>query len=219
MTSGSRRSARRPPLPRTLPERELKAVEAHLERRERERDRLFERARALRRHAQAAMTRLHDARASAAELDALLAEGRALARSVAGSPDAGLAQDALQEYVEASLLSAVRDGAPFPTPRALGVGPEAYLLGLGDLVGELRRLALSALGEHRVEEAARLAALMEAVYRTLMRFEAPRGIVALKPKQDQARGLLERTRGELALARLLERARLPAGPEPLEEGP
>ena len=47
---------------------------------------------------------------------------------------------------------------------------------------------------------------MEAVYRTLLHFETPRAIVPLKPKQDQARALLERTRGDVTMATVIARA-------------
>jgi translin len=49
---------------------------------------------------------------------------------------------------------------------------------------------------------------MESLYHTLLGFETARAIVSLKPKQDTARALLERTRGEVTMARLLHRAGL-----------
>jgi predicted translin family RNA/ssDNA-binding protein len=51
---------------------------------------------------------------------------------------------------------------------------------------------------------------MDALTRDLLRFDTTRAIVQLKPKQDTARSLLERTRGEVVMARLHLRAH---GPE------
>ncbi len=192
-----------------LPEPVLLEIESHLKAREAHRDRLSDRARGLRRRAQAVMQRLHGVGAPAAELEALRSELAALGGGADGplGGDASVVLDALQEAVEALLLAAVVAGTPPPTPAGLQVPPEVYLLGLGDLVGEIRRLTLRALAEDRPEAALALLHLMETYYQQLNRFEAPRRIVALKPKQDTARALLERTRGEVTLGLLLARAR------------
>ncbi|HXQ93939.1 MAG TPA: hypothetical protein VN864_02050 [Thermoplasmata archaeon] len=186
----------------------MRAIERHLRDRESRRRRLFERARALRRRAQHTMTRMHAGTASTAELAKVRRDLAVLARSLPNefSGDEGLAEDALQEAVEAVLLGAIIDGKEFPTPTELAVSPEPYLLGLGDVVGEVRRLALAELARGDVDRAADRLALMESLYHTLLGFETARAIVSLKPKQDTARALLERTRGEVTMARLLHRA-------------
>jgi translin len=206
-TSGSRRTASRPP----VSARAVRAIERHLAAREARRRELFERARALRRGAQHTMTRLHAGTATPAEV---LGVRRDLAKLAADLPrrypgDEGIAEDALQEGVEAVLLSAVIDGAEFPAPEELGVAPEPYLLGLGDVVGEVRRLALAELARGDVALASERLALMEVLFHTLLGFETARAIVSLKPKQDTARALLERTRGEVTLAKVLHRAGVP----------
>ncbi|MCI4328227.1 MAG: hypothetical protein L3J86_01465 [Thermoplasmata archaeon] len=204
MTSGSHPSADGPPVSRHA----VRAIERHLAARETRRRRLYERARALRRLAQHTMTRIHAGSAKPSELDRVRRE---LARLSAALPteypgDEGIAEDALQEGVEAMLLAAATDGKPFPTHEELGVAPEPYLLGLGDVVGEIRRLTLADLTRGDVNGASRRLELMESVYHTLLGFETARAIVSLKPKQDTARALLERTRGEVTMARLLHRA-------------
>jgi translin len=153
------------------------------------------------------MTRLHEGRSVEGELADVRTGLRELTAWVRreGRGDEGLAQDAIQEAVEATLLGAVADARAFPGPEELGVEPEPYLLGLGDVVGEVRRLALRALAEGHVDRAETYLALMERLYQTLMRFEAPRGIIQLKPKQDAARSLVERTRGEVTMARVMSR--------------
>ena len=120
-----------------------------------------------------------------------------------GRGDEGLARDALQEGVEALLLGAVVAGAPLPGPAALGVDPEIYLTGLGDLAGEVRRLILARLIARDLPGADAALATLDALVRTLLRFDTTRAIVALKPKQDAARAILERTRGDVALAHVL----------------
>jgi translin len=215
MTSGSRRSGSAPrrgvvPL---LSEKAFFGIERHLADRERRRAELSERARRLRRAAQTAMSRLHEGQAIERELAQIRQETIALVRWIDrhAPSDAGLAHDALQESVEASLLHALHRGRRLPTPTALGVEPESYLSGLADVVGEVRRLILQDLSDGRVAAAEKRLALQEALYRLLLRFETTRAILPLKPKQDSARGILERTRGDVTMGRLLDRARLPAG--------
>ncbi len=210
--SGSRPTARSPP--EGLPERVLGEIEAHLRERELRREGVYDRARRLRRRAQQLMRRLHEGSAPAPELLELRREASGFAHDLAShSPEEShLAHDALQECAEAILLEAVIRGAPLPGPAELGLPAEPYLLGAGDLVGEIRRLTLRSLADDRLEEAEGRLALMEKIYHDLMRFDAPRSILSMKPKQDAARALLERTRGEVTMAQVLARAHLPGGP-------
>ena len=218
MSSGSRSSADSPPSPRAdgVPEGVLATIEAHLRQRELRREDLYQRARRLRRLAQGTMARLHTEGAAPAEL---VEVRRAMAEAAdwlrrEGRGDEPLAVDAFQEAVEAVLLGAIIAGAPLPGPAELGVEPEPYLLGLGDVVGEVRRLALDRLGHDDLPGAEAALALMEDLTRTLLRFDTTRAIVPLKPKQDTARTLLERTRGEVVMARFLSRARPPESEAP-----
>ncbi len=197
------------PVSTGIPESALTAIEAHLKHRELRREDLYQRARRLRRLAQATMTRIHstghvppeeaEIRRSMAELSEWLRrEGRG---------DEPMAADALQEAVEAVLLACAANHAPFPGPSDLGVDPEHYLLGLGDVVGEIRRRVLDRLGRDDLPGAEAELVLMERLTQSLLRFDTTRAIVPLKPKQDTARALLERTRGEVVMARHLVRVR------------
>ncbi|MCI4350022.1 MAG: hypothetical protein L3K15_00680 [Thermoplasmata archaeon] len=198
-----------PPLENPLAESILAAIESHLQQREVRRDDLYQRARRLRRLAQGTMIRLHEGTGAASEVAQVRRGASELAEFVQRDArgDASVALDALQEAVEACLLGAVVQGTELPGPVELGVEPEPYLLGLGDLVGELRRLTLDHLVHSDLARADATLALMDRVVRVLMRFDTTRAIVALKPKQDVARSLLERTRGDVTMAHLLERHR------------
>ncbi len=212
-TSGSPPTADPRPV-RGLSERTLGEIDEHLKEREQRREALFDRARRLRRLSQGLMTRLHEGLSDPAPLNELRRESEALVAELRGplQEEASIAHDALQECAEALLLDAAIRGGELPGPKELGIPVEPYLLGAGDLVGEVRRLALRALADGDLPRAERRVALMEMLYHDLMRFDAPRSIVAMKPKQDTARALLERTRADLALGQMLSRARLPARP-------
>jgi translin len=194
-----------------VPENVLAGIEAHLRQRELRREDLYQRARRLRRLSQATMTKLHSDGPAPVEIAEIRRGVADLADWVRreGRGDEPLALDATQEAVEALLLASVMAGEPLPGPSDLGVDPEPYLLGLGDLVGEVRRQALDDLGRDDLPGAEEHLALMERLTRSLLRFDTTRAIVQLKPKQDTARNLLERTRGEVVMARFLARARPP----------
>jgi translin len=120
-----------------------------------------------------------------------------------GHPDlfhAGFVENAMQEACEAFLVRAILESAAVPTPKECGVTDTAFLLGLGDAVGELRRFAMTALRDGDVASASGFLEKMERILDTLMRFDYPTALVALKRKQDVARSLIEKTRGEVAVA-------------------
>lgn len=118
----------------------------------------------------------------------------------------GLVEGALQELSEAAILLALVKNEDFPDPDEMGLPGPAYLLGLADAIGELRRFALERLREGRPEEAQRYLEMMEEIFLVIMRFDYPDALIPIRRKQDVARSLLEKTRGEVAVA--LNSARL-----------
>lgn len=113
----------------------------------------------------------------------------------------GAVQQAYGEAAEAHLLKAFLEGRGVPTPTDVGVPAAGWLLGLADLVGELRRVVLNRLrqGDDHGAEAAFDA--MEKAYEALEDIHAPEGVVPLRSKVDADRALVERTRGDLVTAK------------------
>ena len=112
----------------------------------------------------------------------------------------GFVESAMQEYAETRILEAIYEGNELPEPDGLGVTNEAYLLGIGDVIGEVRRMCVDSLRHGEMEKASKDLTTIEELYEFLMRFHYPSGMVAIKRKQDVARGVLEKTRGEIAVA-------------------
>jgi len=112
----------------------------------------------------------------------------------------GYVETALQELAEAYIVFSIKERKPLPIPRVIGVTNTAYLLGMGDAVGELRRFAIYELTKGNVRKANEYLTLMEELFSSLMRFDYPHAIVAIRRKQDVARGLLEKTRGEILVS-------------------
>jgi len=113
---------------------------------------------------------------------------------------AGFVENAAQELVEASCLYNIMKGKDLPDPDELQTTYSSYLLGLCDLVGELRRTALDSIRSGDAKEADNCLDMMEEIYDVIIRFDYPSGLIPIKKKQDMVRGLIERTRGELAVA-------------------
>ena len=112
----------------------------------------------------------------------------------------GYVTDMHQEFVEASVyLTLIEGGTEVQDPETLNVSNYAYLHGLGDVVGELRRHSLDAVRQENNEEAERCLTLMEEIYNLLRSLDYPEGLIpGIRRKVDRARGLIERTRNELA---------------------
>jgi len=113
---------------------------------------------------------------------------------------AGYVASAFQEYAEVGLIMSLLESGDVPSPVELGIGSVPYLMGLGDSVGELRRFCLEELKAGRVQRANEILDMMEDLLTALMMFDYPDAIVPLRHKQDVARSLLEKTRGEVAVA-------------------
>jgi translin len=113
---------------------------------------------------------------------------------------AGFVTNAAQELVEAHCLYNVMKGKDLPDPEELKTTDNAYLFGLCDLVGELRRTALDSIRQGKAKKADNYLDMMEDIYNVIIRFDYPSGLIPIKKKQDMVRGLIEKTRGELAVA-------------------
>jgi len=137
------------------------------------------------------------------QLEDLKDEASRLSSLLADHPDltyAGYVESAFQEYSEVGIVLSILEKDDVPSPDDLGVESVPYLLALGDTIGELRRFALDELKRSNVMRANYFLDRMEDLYTALMRFDYPDAIVAVRRKQDVARSLLEKTRGEVAVA-------------------
>jgi translin len=103
------------------------------------------------------------------------------------------------EFVEASTVFALVRGEPVPDASSLHVSSEAYLLGLLDTVGELKRLLLVSLTKGKVKNAGQYFEEMEVLYALLSPFAVFDNVVnGVRRKIDVARMITEDTRGVLA---------------------
>ena len=78
--------------------------------------------------------------------------------------NAGYVENASQELVEGCCLFAILQDEQLPTPEKLDVSYSSYLLGLGDVVGELRRNILDFIKIGEMERAEEFFEKMELQY-------------------------------------------------------
>jgi translin len=113
----------------------------------------------------------------------------------------GYTQDAMKELAEAHMTLAVAQGRPMPAPEEIGVEYAAYLNGLAEAAGELRRRALDKMRAGHNGESERLLAAMDDIYDLLVTMDFPDAITGgLRRNTDMVRGVLERTRGDLTIS-------------------
>lgn len=115
--------------------------------------------------------------------------------------DAGFVYNAQKEYAEGCITHALIAGGTFPDPDELGISYAAYLNGLGEAVGELRRHLLDCTRRGEISRCEELLATMDDIYGVLVTMDFPDAITGgLRRTTDIVRGILEKTRGDLTLS-------------------
>jgi translin len=137
-------------------------------------------------------------------LDATRLLNEQLMAAVADSDEirqAGFLHDAQKEYAEACITFALIQGTPVPEAAHVGVPMPAYLNGLGESIGEMRRFILDSLRRGETSRCEELLDTMDDIYGVLMAMDYPDTVThGLRRNSDAARGLIERTRGDLTNA-------------------
>ncbi len=114
---------------------------------------------------------------------------------------AGFVQDAQKEYAEAVTFATLTQSQPLPMAQDLAISWSAYLNGLAEAVGELRRYVLDQLRHGNFEQCEVYLRYMDDVYGVLVSVDFPDAVTAgLRRTTDVTRSILEKTRGDLTTA-------------------
>lgn len=114
---------------------------------------------------------------------------------------AGFLSDARKEFTEANITLAVISGGDIPDSEKLGVDPPAYLNGMAEVIGELRRYILDSLRSDDIGRCEEFMELMDEIYGILVTVDFPEAVTGgLRRSTDAMRGVLERTRGDLTIS-------------------
>jgi translin len=113
----------------------------------------------------------------------------------------GFIHDAQKEFAEGHITLALITGQDLPKPSALGVSNAAYLDGLGESVGELRRYILDSLRRDDFSRCEELLTIMDEIYGILITMDFPELLAhGLRRTTDTIRAITERTRGDLTVS-------------------
>jgi translin len=114
-------------------------------------------------------------------------------------------QDALGEYAEAFIFAAAVGGEDVPSFDSLKITPQAWVMGLADSIGEMRRMVLTYLIEGDLEKARELFGRMESIGDDVLGFDVPDAIAPIRKKQDVARSIIEKTRSDITNAVIMSK--------------
>lgn len=116
---------------------------------------------------------------------------------------AGFVHDAEKEVAEARITFALVTRADLPTFQDVGVPPAAFLKGMAEAIGELRRHILDLMRQGELKRCEELLAAMDDMYYVLVSMDYPDGITfGLRRLTDVARSILERTRGDFTVSKI-----------------
>ena len=128
---------------------------------------------------------------------------KVLDEELKGHPDllhSGFVYSAQKEYVEGCATLSLVTESTIPDPDEMGVGPAAYLNGLAEAVGEMRRHILDLIRKGDTARCEELLAAMDDIYGVLVTMDFPDAMTGgLRRTTDATRGILERTRGDLTV--------------------
>lgn len=130
----------------------------------------------------------------------LLAEAEQAVAAYNELSNTGFIRDAQKEFAEGSILLALVTEKQVPSPEELGIEAAAYLNGLGEAVGELRRYLLDGMRRGDLSRSEELLLVMDDIYNVLVTMDFPDAITSgLRRTTDMVRGVLEKTRSDLTL--------------------
>lgn len=110
----------------------------------------------------------------------------------------GYIHDAQKEFAEAHITYALVKGEPLPDPDALKIEYAAYLNGIGEAIGEMRRYILDKIRRDDFHNGETVLDAMDDLYCMLTAMDFPDAITrGLRRTTDVARSIIEKTRGDL----------------------
>lgn len=107
-----------------------------------------------------------------------------------------------QEYVELVLVREFIENGLKDIPK-LNVPIKYFLTGLGDSIGEIKRIGIDELAEGNIERAEEIEKKLESIYEEFNKFRYPNSIVpGLKRKQDIARKVINSLHDSIVSAKI-----------------
>ncbi len=182
-------------------EQQIKELDRQLDDKDTVRELALKSSRAIRRQSRKMIKEIHQGEDPQESFNEAIQELSKLKSIIEGYPElfhSGFLRNGFQELAEAHILWALTSDRELMGAKELDITPSAYLLGLADVIGELRRKCLEKMTEGDIERAEELLNAMSRIKDMLMELDYPNAIIPIKNKQDMARSLVEKTRGDVA---------------------
>jgi len=113
----------------------------------------------------------------------------------------GFVYSAQKEYAEGCATLSIIVNGTIPGPDEIKVDYAAYLNGIAEAVGELRRHVLDTIRKGDTTRCEELLEAMDDIYGILVTMDFPDAMTGgLRRTTDSTRGILEKTRGDLTVA-------------------
>ncbi|KAA0002627.1 MAG: RNA-binding protein [Thermoplasmata archaeon] len=182
------------------------AIEKKLNEKDDLREIALKKCRDIIRESRKSIKKLHngDVENAAKRLEKAIKLLRELKEKLKDHPDlitTGYMENAMQEVAEGKIFLAIVKNEELPYPEDIEVSYTAYVMGLADVIGELRRRGMYKLKEGNVAEVEEIVDAMEAIYDRIAEFDYPSGLIPLKRKQDIMKKVLEKMREEIVIFR------------------
>lgn len=124
----------------------------------------------------------------------MIREQEETARKVATRIGKNYINDIKQEYTEAVVFYKIVVDKPIPDHNDLRVNAYEYIMGLADVMGELKRLVLNKIRNNDFENAERFYNIMEDLQQFLFSLDYPSGLLpGFRHKVDIARNIIRKT--------------------------
>ncbi len=175
---------------------------------EKTQEEVFVQSRKIIRKTKTAIHLIHEGKRDPELLDSISGDLAVMAESAAGHPQlmyGQAAEDAMAEFAETVIYDYASRGEEIPSYSILDITPSAWVMGLADAVGELRRDLLNDLMKDDIDGAGRIFSSMETLSDALMTFDVKDSVIPIRRKQDIARGIMDRSRTDLSTARIMSR--------------
>lgn len=132
-----------------------------------------------------------------AQADGKIAAARSALSDFPDLLNAGFIHDAEKELAEGRITFALVTDELFPSPEDIGIDHSAFLKGMAESIGELRRHILDLMRKGELKRCEELLRAMDDMYFILVSMDYPDGVThGLRRLTDVARSIIERTRGD-----------------------
>ena len=177
---------------------EMNGISKYLAKKQKEFDKVTDVSREVIRDAAQAITMLHNGNVKEASRKISSAYKKVEQLKKSDDKFEYYSRQAYQEYAEARVFLGIRTKDSVPSLDEVKVGPEPYLLGLMDVMGELKREILEELRKGDTKRAELYFKKMELIYDSTRSFRFAEAIIGgFRRKQDTARIQIENAGSEM----------------------